>query len=79
LDPGWKGLPRTNTLTYYEKIIIYCHKKFYNITTWNIYDLQRVVLVVEDDGGVVRLLAGGRVVRALEGAPDELLKNKYIQ
>jgi hypothetical protein len=77
LDSGWKGLPRTNT--YHEKIIIYFHKKFYNIATWNIYDLQRVVLVVENDGGVVGLLAGGRVVRALEGAPDELLKNKYIQ
>jgi hypothetical protein len=27
----WKGLPGTNTLAYYKKIITYVRKKFYNI------------------------------------------------
>lgn len=39
-------------------------------------DLERVVLVVQDDGRVVRLLLGGRVVRRLERAPNELLKRE---
>ena len=28
---GWKGLPGTNTLAFYEKFVNYGQKKFYNI------------------------------------------------
>ncbi len=28
---GWKCLPETDTLVYYEKFVNYGHKKFYNI------------------------------------------------
>ncbi len=30
---GWKGLPGTNALAYYE-IVTYGRKKFYNIGPW---------------------------------------------
>jgi hypothetical protein len=31
---GWKGLPGTNTLTYYKKFVNFDCKKFYNIGPW---------------------------------------------
>jgi hypothetical protein len=31
LATGWKGLPKTNTLAYFQKFITYGRKKFYNI------------------------------------------------
>ncbi len=32
---GWKGLPRINTLAYYEHLWITEEKKFYNIGPWS--------------------------------------------
>ncbi len=32
---GWKGLPGTNALAYYKKVMTYVHKKFYNIGLWS--------------------------------------------
>ncbi len=31
---GWKGLPGTNALAIYQKIVTYGRKKFYNIGHW---------------------------------------------
>jgi hypothetical protein len=31
---GWKGLPGTNVLAYYEKSLLTAVKKFYNIGHW---------------------------------------------
>jgi len=31
---GWKGLPRKNTLAYYEKSVNYVRKKFYSTGPW---------------------------------------------
>ncbi len=53
---GWKGLPVTNILAIYEKIVNYGGKKFYNIVAWS---LRSVVA----DASANKVITGARFVK----------------
>ncbi len=52
---GWKGLPETNTLAYYEKSVNYGSKKFYSTDPWGPY-MKRNFLVYHNEQECLPLL-----------------------